>query len=168
MQGKQTTRHHSLLDARKIISDREKGIMKNRLDLVAEINDVKYVNDSAASSIDATWLSIESMPSKLVWIIGGYNKSADYNQLRGIANDKVSALICYGENKEKIIDFFLHSNFLLINAEDVNEAVYFASLYAKPENHVLYSPACPSYIMGYKDVDERAQEFINAVSKLSH
>ena len=77
----------------------------------------------------------------------------------------MDAIICFGEQREKTIEFFIKENWLLINAEDLDEAVYFASLYAKPDNKVLFSCASPSY-PAFSSVQSRADLFLNAINKI--
>lgn len=137
----------------------------NRLELTNTINDVKYYNDSAAVCVDDTAVSIGVLESGIVLILGPYAKNTDYNSIREISKGRVDAIICFGDQRENVMDFFLKESWLLINAEDLEEAVYFAKLYASPINKVLFSSASPSF-PAYASVVDRADNFLEAINKI--
>ena len=134
----------------------------HRMEPVAEVNGVRYINDSKATNTDSTFYALQSVPAPVVLIMGGTDKGNDYTSLAELAEEKVKALICLGLDNERLIEFFSP---LLKNIEEARsaaEAVKLASLYAEPGDTVLLSPACASFDL-FDNYEDRGRQFKSAV-----
>lgn len=80
--------------------------VEHRLEFVTEIDGVKYINDSKATNVNATYYALESMKNPTVWIVGGIDKGNDYTEIEDLVKRKVKAIVCLGIDNEKIINFF--------------------------------------------------------------
>ena len=103
-------------------SMREFGGLEHRLELVRELDGVKYINDSKGTNTGAVVKSIESFSEPLVLIAGGRDKAGDFSVLRGPVSQKVRALILIGEASGKIKDA-LGDVTETVMAKDLAEAV---------------------------------------------
>jgi UDP-N-acetylmuramoylalanine--D-glutamate ligase len=160
----QNTFSEQLIEARKSNSnDLFSGL--HRMELVAEFNGVKYINDSVACSVEETFKSIASVKESIVWIVGGYGKNQDYKMLEEIVKDKVSVIVCSGVDNDKIFEAFFETSDMVMHAKSLGEAVTISSLFAKNGHVVLFSPACPSYHT-HENFEERGEEFRKSVENL--
>lgn len=170
LKNTQTQLVNTLVGARQNYTDRIwNSIHKNeyRIQPVATVNKVMYVNDAGSTSVDDTFITFEVLPDKLVWIVGEYNPTTNYQLLKEITNAKVDAIICFGSDNNKLLNCFLRGDYLLINATDLNEAVYFAYLYAKKENTVVYS--CPVAVNhATQSIEMRGEIFSIALNTLEN
>ena len=138
----------------------------HRLEFVAEINGVKYINDSKGTNSDASIKALESFQEPLVLIAGGRNKGSDFVDFAQKIKEKVSKLILVGESKEEIKAAVLKSGFSNIyEAEDFRDAVNKAYSLANVGDVVLLSPACASFDM-FNNFEERGNVFKELVLSL--
>lgn len=152
-------------------TDIQKGLnaFKNdphRLESLGKIKDVEYINDSKATNVDSTLYALKAMSQPTVLIMGGTDKGNDYTPLIELVEEKVKALICLGDDNEKLIEFF--SPFIK-NIEEVKsakEAVQRASVYAEKGDVVLLSPACASFDLfeNYKDRGDKFKEAVKFIN----
>jgi UDP-N-acetylmuramoylalanine--D-glutamate ligase len=142
-----------------------KGI-QHRLEFVAEINNIKFINDSKATTADSALWALENIDTGIVLIAGGKDKGADYSVILDLARRKVRAVFLIGEAKEKIESVF--KGFLSIEkcADNLEEAVHKAYLAACPGDSVLFSPMCSSFDM-FPNYEERGNCFKKAVFNLA-
>ena len=77
--------------------------VEHRLEHVLTVHGIDFINDSKATNVNASWFALESMQKDVVWIAGGVDKGNDYSQLDQMVIDKVKAIICLGDNNQKII-----------------------------------------------------------------
>ncbi|MGL1933022.1 MAG: UDP-N-acetylmuramoyl-L-alanine--D-glutamate ligase [Desulfotalea sp.] len=148
-----------------IIASIEKfDLGEHRLELVAEIEKVKYYNDSKATNTGAVNAALSQL-SDVILVVGGQDKGDDYNLLKKMVEDKVSHLICIGEATE-LIESALAGSVVISRAQSMKEAVNLASQLAKPGQNVLLSPACASFDM-FTNYQDRGSQFKEAVLKLS-
>jgi UDP-N-acetylmuramoylalanine--D-glutamate ligase len=119
--------------------------VEHRLESVAEINGVLYINDSKATNIDSTWFALESMERSVVWIAGGTDKGNDYSALEELVVQKVKKLICLGQDNTKLISFFGGKLPAVSEARSMHQAVRMAMDAARRGDVVLLSPACASF-----------------------
>ena len=138
--------------------------VEHRLESVAEINDVLYINDSKATNIDSTWYALESMEKPVVWIAGGTDKGNDYSVLEGLAVQKVKKLICLGIDNSKLMGFFRSKLPVVVEAKSMEEAVKEAVKSVKPGDVVLLSPACASFDL-FDNYVQRGRTFKEEVQK---
>ena len=138
---------------------------EHRLEQVLTINKVKYINDSKATNVNATYYALESMNVPTVWIVGGVDKGNDYSSLFPFVNEKVKAIICLGKDNEALFDAFGNMVDVIIETQYMSEAVKIAYNVAVAGEAVLLSPSCASFDL-FDSYEDRGQQFKSAVRKL--
>lgn len=138
---------------------------EHRLEKVAKINKVQYINDSKATNVNATYFALESMNTPTVWIVGGVDKGNDYDELMTFVHEKVKAIICLGIDNTKIINAFSPIVDLIVEASSMEEAVKLASKASEEGDTVLLSPACASFDL-FTSYEDRGTQFKHEVQKL--
>ena len=138
---------------------------EHRLEQVLTINKVKYVNDSKATNVNATYYALESMNVSTVWIVGGVDKGNDYSSLYPFVNEKVKAIICLGKDNETLFDAFGNMVDVITETQFMSEAVKIAYKIATAGEAVLLSPACASFDL-FESYEDRGKQFKSAVRKL--
>ena len=139
--------------------------VEHRLEFVAKVHGIEFINDSKATNVNSTWFALESMDKPTVWIVGGVDKGNDYSELTALVNDKVKAIICLGENNAKIIEAFQDEVETIVEASSALEAVVYGYKLAKKDETVLLSPACASFDL-FENYEERGNEYKKAVRSL--
>jgi UDP-N-acetylmuramoylalanine--D-glutamate ligase len=139
--------------------------VEHRLESVLKIQNVKYINDSKATNINATFFALESMQAPTVWIVGGVDKGNDYTELLALVNEKVKAIICLGSDNNKIKNVFHNTTETLIETTSMREAVQMAYKLAEKGDNVLLSPACASFDL-FENYEDRGRKFKAAVREL--
>ena len=139
--------------------------VEHRLENVLTINKVKYINDSKATNVNATYYALESMESPTVWIVGGIDKGNDYTELTKVVGKRVKAIICLGLNNIKIMNHFENQVEYIVDTKSMEEAVNAAYKISSSGDSVLLSPACASFDL-FDDFEDRGRQFKSAVRKL--
>jgi len=139
--------------------------VEHRLENVLTINKVKYINDSKATNVNATYYALESMESPTVWIVGGVDKGNDYSELTKVVGKRVKAIICLGLNNMKIMSHFENMVEYVIETKSMQDAVNAAYKVSSSGDSVLLSPACASFDL-FDDYEDRGRQFKSAVRKL--
>ena len=139
--------------------------VEHRLEFVAKVHGIEFINDSKATNINSTWFALESMDNPTVWIVGGVDKGNDYAELLDLVKDKVKAIICLGKDNKKIKDTFTGVVENIVEANNAMEAVAYGYRLAKKDETVLLSPACASFDL-FENYEERGNEFKKAVRAL--
>jgi UDP-N-acetylmuramoylalanine--D-glutamate ligase len=139
--------------------------VEHRLEFVAKINGIEFINDSKATNINSTWYALESMDKPTVWIVGGVDKGNDYEELMPLVTDKVKAIVCLGKDNSKIIEAFTGKVEQIIEASSALEAVVYGYRLAQKNETVLLSPACASFDL-FENYEDRGQQFKDAVRSL--
>lgn len=139
--------------------------VEHRLEFVAKIHGIDFVNDSKATNINSTWYALESFQHPIVWIVGGVDKGNDYEMLKELVADKVKAIVCLGENNEKIHEAFEDVIEDIVDASSAREAVNAAYQLSTKGDTVLLSPACASFDM-FENYEDRGHQFKSAVKAL--
>lgn len=137
----------------------------HRLEKVARINKVQYINDSKATNVNATYFALESVTTPTIWIVGGVDKGNDYDELLTFVHEKVKAIICLGIDNEKIKQAFANVVDVMIETASMKEAVQMASKMAEEGDTVLLSPACASFDL-FKNYEDRGNQFKQEVANL--
>lgn len=137
----------------------------HRLELIATINGVDFVNDSKATNVDSVVYGLGSYNQPLIWIAGGIDKGNDYNMIKGQVQQKVKALICLGKENEKLKKFFGGIVPVVHETQSVSELVRMALQEAKKGDVVLLSPACASFDL-FRNYEDRGDQFRRAVLDL--
>ena len=139
--------------------------VEHRLEQFAEIDGVKYINDSKATNVNATYYALESMKTPTIWIVGGVDKGNDYTEIEELVKEKVMAIVCLGVDNKKIIDFFSVNKELIYNTSNLEECVKIAKNVAHKGDTVLLSPCCASFDL-FKSYEDRGKKFKQAVLAL--
>ena len=139
--------------------------LPHRLEHVLKIQGVNFINDSKATNVNSVFYALETLSTKGVWIVGGVDKGNDYEQLLPLVREKIKAIICLGENNQKLIEVFYDVTNVIIETKSMDEAVKIAHNIAKKKETVLLSPACASYDL-FKNYEDRGNQFKNAVRNL--
>ncbi|MCB0571646.1 MAG: UDP-N-acetylmuramoyl-L-alanine--D-glutamate ligase [Phaeodactylibacter sp.] len=136
--------------------------VEHRMESVAVINGVEYINDSKATNVDAVFYALEAMTRPTVWIAGGQDKGNDYGPLMELVRTKVRLMICLGVDNKKLIDTFGGIVTAIEEARSAEEAVSKAAQLAQAGDVVLLSPACASFDL-FKNYEDRGRQFKEAV-----
>jgi UDP-N-acetylmuramoylalanine--D-glutamate ligase len=139
--------------------------IEHRLEHVAKISGIDFINDSKATNVNSTWYALESMPSQVVLILGGVDKGNDYNMLKDLVKNKVKSIVCLGKDNKRIHDAFEDDVDVIVNTSSAQEAVQIAYHLAKKGDTVLLSPACASFDL-FKNYEDRGDQFKQAVKEL--
>ena len=139
--------------------------VEHRLEFVASVHGVNFINDSKATNVNSTWYALESMENKTVWIVGGVDKGNDYSALEEMVAEKVTAIICLGRDNDKIIEAFEGKVDSIVEASTASEAVGFGYQLAEKGDTVLLSPACASFDL-FENFEDRGNQFKAAVRAL--
>jgi len=139
--------------------------VEHRLEKVLKIQNVQYINDSKATNVNATFFALDSMNVPTVWIVGGVDKGNDYNELMPLVREKVKAIICLGIDNRKIIDAFGAVVDIMVEVNNMNDAVKTAQRLTEKGDAVLLSPACASFDL-FENYEDRGKQFKQAVHNL--
>lgn len=139
--------------------------VEHRLEKVLKIQNVQYINDSKATNVNATFYALDSMTGPTVWIVGGVDKGNDYDELLPLVNEKVKAIVCLGMDNKKIIDAFGNIVDMMVEVDNMTNAVRTAQRLAEKGDTVLLSPACASFDL-FENYEDRGKQFKNAVQNL--
>lgn len=139
--------------------------VEHRLENVAKIRDVEYINDSKATNVNATFYALECMDKQTVWIVGGVDKGNDYNDLLPLVREKVKAIVCLGVDNEKIKNTFSNVVDIIVETAGAEEAVKVSHKLAEKGDAVLLSPACASFDL-FDNYEDRGRQFKKAVRSL--
>ena len=141
-----------------------KGV-EHRLEKVARVKGVDYINDSKATNVNSCWYALQSMKTKTVLIWGGKDKGNDYNEIADLVKEKCSGLIFLGLHNEKLHDFFGNFGLPIVDAQSMPDAVNAAYNMAKKGETVLLSPCCASFDL-FKSYEDRGDQFKECVRNL--
>jgi UDP-N-acetylmuramoylalanine--D-glutamate ligase len=139
--------------------------IEHRLEFVAEIHGIKFINDSKATNVNSTWYALESADSPVVWIVGGVDKGNDYSILEPLVRERVKAIICLGLENQKLMEYFGPMVEQIAEARSASEAVALGYQFGKKGDTVLLSPACASFDL-FENYEDRGQKFKSAVRAL--
>ena len=139
--------------------------LEHRMEHVATVRGVDFINDSKATNVNSTWYALESVEKKVVLILGGVDKGNDYTMLEDLAKEKVKAIVCLGLDNKKIHKFFEGFISTIKDTATAEDAVNTAFELASKGDVVLLSPACASFDL-FKNYEERGKMFKDAVREL--
>ncbi len=139
--------------------------IEHRLESVAVISGISFVNDSKATNVNSTWYALESMTSDVILILGGVDKGNDYSMLKELVRQKVKAIVCLGKDNKRIHDAFEDVVELIVNTYSAQEAAQVSYHLASKGDTVLLSPACASFDL-FKNYEDRGRQFKQAVREL--
>lgn len=139
--------------------------LEHRLEFVAKIQGVEYINDSKATNVNSVWYALESMNKPVIWIAGGVDKGNEYEVLQPLVKKKVKAIVCLGQDNLKIHEAFSRYVDMIANTTSAQDAVRMAHKIAAKGDVVLLSPACASFDL-FQNYEERGTQFKQAVLSL--
>ncbi len=139
--------------------------VEHRLEKVAKVRGVQYVNDSKATNVDACWYALESMRTKVVLILGGKDKGNDYSEIRELVKEKCSALVYLGADNTKLHGFFDGLGIPVRDTHSMKDCVAACYELAKPGETVLLSPCCASFDL-FRNMEDRGEQFKTLVRNL--
>ncbi|QXP65469.1 UDP-N-acetylmuramoyl-L-alanine--D-glutamate ligase [Polaribacter sp. AHE13PA] len=138
---------------------------EHRLENVAKVRGVEYINDSKATNVNATYYALECMDKSTIWIVGGVDKGNDYNDLLPLVREKVKAIVCLGVDNDKIKNTFGNVVDIIVETAGAEEAVKVSHKLAESGEAVLLSPACASFDL-FENYEDRGRQFKKAVRSL--
>lgn len=139
--------------------------VEHRLEFVANVHGIEFVNDSKATNINSTWYALESVTKPVIWVVGGVDKGNDYTELVPLVKEKVKAIICLGVENDKIINAFTGIVETIVEARSAREAVQKGYNMGTNGDMVLLSPACASFDL-FENYEDRGRQFKTAVKGL--
>ena len=139
--------------------------LEHRMEHVATIRGVEFINDSKATNVNSTWYALESMTKPTILIMGGVDKGNDYSLIADLVKEKVKAIICLGTDNRKIHEAFGNTISPIVNTGSAKEAVHAAFHFSEKGDIVLLSPACASFDL-FKNYEDRGNQFKHAVKEL--
>lgn len=141
------------------------GGVEHRMEVVATVNGVEYINDSKATNVDSVTYALGAMTKPVVWIVGGTDKGNDYSVLAELAREKVKSIVCMGVDNSKIIKAFNGVVPIIKDCHSLEETINICRGLAKQGDVVLLSPACASFDL-FKNYEQRGELFKNAVKEI--
>jgi UDP-N-acetylmuramoylalanine--D-glutamate ligase len=148
---------------RQSLSDFEN--IEHRLEFVARIHGIDFINDSKATNVNSTWYALETADAPIIWIAGGIDKGNDYTKLTELVKQKVKALICLGVDNTKLIELFADKVEAIYETQSAEQAVLTAYTIGKKGDTVLLSPACASFDL-FENYEDRGNKFKQSVRNL--
>ena len=140
--------------------------VEHRLEYVATIRGVRYINDSKATNVNSCWYALQSMKTPVVLILGGTDKGNDYSEIADLVREKVHTLIFMGLDNKKLNEYFgLNTNCKIVDTNSLADAVKAAYEVAQKGAPVLLSPCCASFDL-FKNYEDRGEQFKQAVRQL--
>lgn len=139
--------------------------LEHRMEPVATVRGVEFINDSKATNVNSTWYALESMTKPTVLILGGVDKGNDYSLIADLVKEKVKAIICLGTDNQKIHEAFGEMVPTIVDTNNALDAVQAAFHFSAKGDVVLLSPACASFDL-FKNYEDRGAQFKKAVKEL--
>jgi UDP-N-acetylmuramoylalanine--D-glutamate ligase len=139
--------------------------VEHRLERVANVRGVTYINDSKATNVNSCWYALESVKTPVVLILGGTDKGNDYSEIESLVKDKVRVLIFLGLDNKKLHDYFDGMVPQIFDAKSMSETLSIAYEQAQKGDTVLLSPCCASFDL-FNNYEDRGTQFKEGVLKL--
>lgn len=152
-------------DIRRALSNFE-GV-EHRLEYVATVDGVRYINDSKATNVNSCWYALESMPQNTILILGGKDKGNDYSEIEPLVAKKVKAIVCMGKDNTKLLDFFGGKVAQISDTHSIEDAVKECARLANDGDTVLLSPCCASFDL-FKSYEDRGEQFKAIVKSMNN
>jgi UDP-N-acetylmuramoylalanine--D-glutamate ligase len=175
LQGKHNTYNSMAAGiAAKLTSIRNKNLkesltefqsLPHRMEKVATIGGVQFINDSKSTNVNSTYFALESITRPIIWIAGGKDKGNDYSSIKNVVDSRVKAIVCLGLSNGAIHEAFGKSKPIIIDTYSAQEAVEVAQRLAETGDVVLLSPACASFDL-FENYEDRGNKFKQAVNEL--
>ena len=141
--------------------------VEHRLEPVADIDGVHWINDSKATNVNSCWYALEAMTGPTVLILGGKDKGNDYSEILPLVKEKVTAIVAMGVDNTKIVDFFAPHVERIADTHTLADAIEACRSFAREGDTVLLSPCCASFDL-FKSYEDRGRQFKDAVRKIQN
>ncbi len=139
----------------------------HRMELIREVDGVRFVNDSKGTNVESTCYALGSFTEPMVWIAGGVDKGNDYSVLKTLVDHgKVKVLVCLGKDNGKLKQAFSGIVSEIRETQDIRQAVAWGQELAESGEVVLLSPACASFDL-FRNYEDRGEQFRAAVLGLT-
>lgn len=139
--------------------------VEHRLEKVAKVRGIQFINDSKATNVNSCWYALQSMKTKVVLILGGTDKGNDYTEIEQLVKDKVRALVFLGVDNSKLHKFFDGKIDNIVDTSSMKDAVEKSYALAQEGDTVLLSPCCASFDL-FQNYEDRGDQFKEYVRKL--
>ena len=139
--------------------------VEHRLEYVATVRNIRYINDSKATNVNSCWYALQSMKTPTVLILGGTDKGNDYAEIEDLVREKVTTLIFMGVDNAPLHKFFDGKVETIIDVDSMEAAVNAAYNAARAGETVLLSPCCASFDL-FKNYEDRGRQFKSCVRSL--
>lgn len=139
--------------------------LEHRLEFVATVRGVDFINDSKGTNLNSVWFALESMKKPVVLILGGQDKGNNYNEIKELVKEKVHAIVCLGLDNRPIMETLSDSVNQIVETQSARDAVNAAYALAEKGDVVLLSPGCASFDL-FKNFEDRGNQFKEAVRNL--
>lgn len=139
--------------------------LEHRMEFVAMVRGVEFINDSKATNVNSTWFALESMNKPTILVLGGTDKGNDYSLIADLVKEKVKAIVCMGVDNKKIIEAFKDIVPTIVETDSAKKAVNASFKLSAKGDVVLLSPACASFDL-FKNYEDRGRQFKDAVKEL--
>lgn len=139
--------------------------LEHRLEFVATVRGVDFINDSKGTNLNSVWFALESMKKPVVLILGGQDKGNNYNEIMDLVEEKVKAIVCMGVDNTAIRAAFDSKIETIVDTQSAIDAVNAAYALSDKGDVVLLSPGCASFDL-FKNYEDRGDQFKAAVKSL--
>ncbi len=140
--------------------------VEHRLEYVATVDGVRWVNDSKATNVNSCWYALESMTTPTILILGGKDKGNDYSEILPLVKDKVKVIVAMGKDNDKIVNYFNKENGVtVISTHSLEDAIAACREQSTDGDTVLLSPCCASFDL-FNSYEDRGTKFKNAVKSI--
>lgn len=139
--------------------------LEHRLEYVATVRGVEFINDSKGTNVNSVWFALESMTKPVILLLGGQDKGNNYQEIEDLVREKVKAIVCLGVHNEPIHEFFDNIVPTIVDTTSAGDAVKAAYALSDKGDVVLLSPACASFDL-FKNYEDRGRQFKEAVRNL--
>ncbi|CAN5780016.1 UDP-N-acetylmuramoyl-L-alanine--D-glutamate ligase [soil metagenome] len=139
--------------------------LEHRMEHVATVRGIEFINDSKATNVNSTWYALESMNKPTILVLGGVDKGNDYTLIEELVKERVKAIVCLGVDNKKIHDAFRSIVNVIIDTDNALDCVKQSFRLAEKGDVVLLSPACASFDL-FKNYEDRGKQFKDAVKEL--
>lgn len=139
--------------------------LEHRLEFVATVRGVDFINDSKGTNLNSVWFALESMKKPVVLILGGQDKGNNYSEIMDLVEEKVKAIVCMGLDNAKIHAAFDTKINQIVDTASAVDAVNAAYALSDKGDVVLLSPGCASFDL-FKNYEDRGNQYKAAVKNL--
>lgn len=139
--------------------------VEHRLEKVAKVKGVQFINDSKATNVNSCWYALKSIQGKIILILGGTDKGNDYTEIENLVKEKCKALVFLGIDNSKLNNFFSGKVNNIVDTSSMKDAVEAAYKLAEEGDTVLLSPCCASFDL-FQNYEDRGRQFKEQVRKL--